>query len=443
MSHTEQDTPQALASMLASRRRRWLAPTAIVLMGVVGVVLYTVGAAPKREARAAIEDRARAQAQAVRRVQVAEVRRADEALVIRQPATLEPLRRSQLLAQVGGYLVERRADVGDRVEAGQILGVIATPVLEKELLEAESERSAAVAELADARQALEFAERTSARLAAAVEARSVSQQQADDARTQVRRATAAVQRAEADIQVVDARIERLRRQLAFRDLRAPFAGIVTRRTREQGDYIEVGGNTTDPPVFTIVDASTLRTVVSVPQAQAYLVRQGQEAVVRVAGVRDLTVRGTITRISGELDQTTRTMPIEVEVPNADNRLIAGSFATVEIAVTRPPEQRPAIIPGNALMLLPTAPSGPSGPTVGVLVPEGDAFTLAYRSVRLGRDFGSEIEVLDGLQPGDRVALNIPVPLPAGTIVEPFTPAPPPAQPAPTPATPAPARASNP
>ncbi len=421
MSHTETDTPEALAEMLTSRRRRWIAPVAVVMMLLAGAALYAVGAMPKREARQEASDRANERQNAVRRVQVATVRSADETLTIRQPATLEPLRRAQMLAQVGGYLVERRVDVGARVEAGQVLAVIATPMLEKELVEAEAAREAARAELAEARQGLELAERTSSRISLANQSRSVAQQQVDDAQTQVRRDLASVQRAEAAVQVVEAQIQRLRRLLEFRELKAPFAGVVSRRTREQGDYIEVGGNITDPPVFTIVDASSLRTVVSVPQAQAYLVRAGQDAVVRVAGLRDLSVRGTITRVSGELDQASRTMPIEVEVSNADGRLIAGSFATVEITVTRPPEQRPAVIPGNALMLLPNTPGG-GGPTVPVLTGDGPTYTLTYRSVRLGRDFGNEVEVLDGLQPGERVAMNIPVPLPENTRVEPFVPA---------------------
>lgn len=430
MSHIEHDTPESLESMLTSRRRRWLAPALVGVIVAAGGVMYGMGAVPKRDARAAVEERAERRATAPRRVMTAEVRRADEALTIRQPATLEPIRRAQILAQVDGYLVERRVEVGDRVSAGQVLGKIATPVLEKELSQALSEREAAVAELAESQQALELAQRTSSRLAEAGASSAAGRQEIDDAETQVRRASASVERAAASVGAAEARIESLRRQLAFAELRAPFDGVVTRRTREQGDYIEFGGNITDPPVFTVADASSLRTVVNVPQSAAYLVRVGQEATVRVAGVRDLVAKGSVTRVSGELDQATRTMPIEVELPNADARLLAGSFATVEIQVTRPLEQRPAIIPGNALMLLPTpqgnAGSGPAGPTVGVLRGDGPRHTVEYRSVRLGRDFGSEVEVLAGIEPGERVILNVPVPMPPETQVDVIAPQPAPA-----------------
>ncbi|MDX2148088.1 MAG: efflux RND transporter periplasmic adaptor subunit [Planctomycetota bacterium] len=433
MSAAEHDTPEALEEMLRSRRRRWLAPAALGVVVAAGGLIYAMGALPKREARAAIQQRAEQRATAPRRVVAVEVRRADEALTIRQPATLEPIRRALILAQVGGYLSQRRADVGDRVTAGQVLGVVATPVLEKELTQALSEREAALAEQVESQQALELAERTATRLVQAGASRAAAEQEVDDAQTQVRRASASVKRASATVEGIEARIESLRRQLAFGQLIAPFDGVVTRRTRELGDYIEVGGNITDPPVFTVVDSSSLRTVVSVPQALAYLIRTGQEAIVRVAGVRDLVARGTVTRISGELDQATRTMPIEVELPNADGRLLAGSYATVEIQVARPLEQRPALIPGNALMLLPTPQGnvppthgGSGGPTVGVLRGEGPSYTVEYRSVRLGRDFGSEIEILSGVEPGERVILNVPVPMPPETLVEVLSPQAPPA-----------------
>lgn len=448
MSHTpEADSPETLQRLLDAppRRARWIGVIAIVALALGGVALYALGAAPKREARQSVAERARTAASTVRRVQVATVRQAAEAVTIRQSATLEPRRRALVFAQVAGYLTERRVDVGDRVEQNQVLGVIATPVLEKELVESQSARDAAAAQLEDDRQALDLARRTLDRVTVAAQARATSQQDVDDAQTRVRRAAAAVERSTAALAQADAMIARLNRQLEFRELRAPFPGIVTRRTRDEGDYIEVGGNTTDPAVFTVVDAAVLRTSVRIPQAQAYLVRQGQSATVRVSGLQGLAIQGRVTRISSELDQATRTMPIEVEVPNDDARLIAGSYATVEIAAARPPEQRPALVPGNALMLLPTGSDGSGGgPTVGVLTGEAAPFKVEYRAVKLGRDFGSEVEVLAGLSPGERVLLNIPIPMSPETTVQPVDPPPAPgAAPAATPASPPPGRESPP
>ncbi len=416
------DSPEVINSMLSRKSHRWLPVTAVVLLALAGGGLYVLGALPKIEARAAAAERAAKLTSSPRKVQVVPVRQAAETFVIKQSATLQPQRRAQILAQVAGYLVERKVEIGDVVQEGQVLGVVATPMLEKELSQVESQRAAALAEITTTEQQLDFAKRTSGRLNKAVESKAAAQQDVDAAETQVQQATSSSERATALLQATEAQIERLRRLLSFRELRAPFAGTVTRRNREQGDFIEVGGKPTDPSVFTVVDSSSLRTVVDIPQSQAYLIRVGQSAKVRVGGVGDLVIEGKVTRISGEIDQLTRTMPVELLVPNTDGRLIAGSFATVEIETKRTMEQRPALIPGNALMSLPTQPDGSGGPTVAVVTGAAAPYSLTYRSVKLGRDFGNDIEVLSGLTTNDRVAVNLSIPLAAGTRIEPVNPA---------------------
>lgn len=418
MSDPHTDNPEQVREYLARRTPLWKPALALIAVGVVGAGLYAVGAEPKRVAARTAEERASAVSAGVRRIQVTEVRRSAEIFTVQQPATLEPNRRAMIFGQVAGYLVERRVDIGDHVEDGQVLGVISTPVLEKELAQAERQREAAVAELAVSTQRLELARRTSERIVNAANVRAASQQDADNSTTDVRLATAAVERSNAEVATIDAQIERLQRQLVFRELKAPFAGTITRRTREVGDYIEVGGNLADPPIFTVLDTSSLRTVISVPQAQAYLIRAGQDARVRVAGLGSTPIAAKVSRVSGEIDPLNRTMPIEVQVDNANGRLIVGSYATVEIDTQRPLDARPALIPGNALMLLPVQPDGSGGPTVGVL--NGDR--LEYRSVKLGRDFGGDIEILQGVEPGEKLVINIPIPLRPETRVEVVAPA---------------------
>lgn len=420
-SSPEHITPDQAHAMLTRRSHRWLPPTLVLVLLLIGAGLYAVGLFPKREARAQVQARAERQAAEPRRLLTATVRQADDVLTLQQPATLEPARRAGIFAQVAGYLVERRVDIGDKVEEGQILGVIAAPLVEKELREAQSDRAVATAAVAEAEQARELAERTMERLREAGLTGAASRQDLDNAETGLRATTASLDRARAGVDAIDARIQRLQRQLEFRELQAPFPGVVTRRTRDQGDFIEFGGNPNDPAVFTIVDTTTLRTVVRAPQAQAYLIRLGQQASVRIGGLGATPVAARVSRISSEIDPATRTMPIEVEVPNADGRLIAGSYATVEIRTTRDESQRPAIIPANALMLLPTTPEG-GGPTVAVITGAAGQNTLAYRSVKLGRDFGNNIEILSGVTPGERIALNLPIPLAPDTRIEPADPA---------------------
>lgn len=435
------DAAKDVQQFLNRRTRAWKPIVGVVFVGAIGLGLYAVGAEPKREAADVAHQRAESAARGVRRVQVVDVSQTAEKISLQQPATLEPNRRAQLFGQVAGYLVERRVEIGDRVEDGQILGVISTPVLEKELVQAERQREAAVAELAVGQQRLELARRTSERFETAANMRAASLQDADAAATDARLAAAAVERGAAEVATAEAQIERLHRQLVFRELRAPFAGTVTRRTRDIGDYIEVGGNLSDPPIFTILDTASLRTAISVPQAQAYLIRPGQVARVRVSGFAG-PLTGIVSRISGEIDPATRTMQVEVQVDNADGLLIAGSYATVEIDTPRPSDSRPALIPGNALMLLPVQPNGGGGPTVAVAVGSSSEPRLEYRAVKLGRDYGGEIEVLEGVKPGERIAVNLPIPLPEQSRLE-FVALAPPAKPAAPAAPPAPANPTAP
>lgn len=419
MSEIEQpDTAESVERLLSGKPRVLVPGLAAAAVVAAGVGMYLLGAAPRRAAAEGATERAAAATAPVRRVQAATVRLSDERVTVRQSASLEPNRRAAIFSQVGGYLAERRVDVGDRVIEGQVLGVVATPLIEKELSAALSQRAVVEAELADNRERLDLANRSLARLNEAARSQAAAAQDVDNAEIEVRRLRAAVTRAEAVIDATNAQINRIQRQLEFRELKAPFAGQVTRRTREQGDYIEFGGNPNDPPIFTVLDTSTLRTVIAVPQAQAYLVQVGQAATVRVSGMAGAAINAKVSRVSAEIDPVTRTMPVEVEVPNADGRLLAGSFATVEISTVRPAGDRPAMIPGNALMMLPTQPDGGGGPTVGVLVGEKPPHALEYRSVKLGRDFGSEVEVLGGVKAGERVVLNLPVPLGAEIRVEP-------------------------
>jgi RND family efflux transporter MFP subunit len=443
--HDGELSVESARALLAARTPAWIPVVAGTGLVLLAGGLFAAGFLPKSEAKAAVAERAERIAAAPRPVLTAVVRQASDTIVVRQPATLDADRRAQIFGQVGGYLAERRADVGDEVEAGALLGVIATPVLEKELVEAERDLDVARAELAANTQSLELARRTAQRLSEARESLAASKQEADDAATEVLRAESLVARATAAVAAVEARIARLRRQLEFRELRAPFAGIVTRRTREQGDYIEVGGNPTDPPIFTLLDVRSLRTVVDVPQSQAYLVEVGQSATIRVAGRSGPPLQGTITRISREIDPVTRTMSVQVQVPNEDGALLPGSFATVEIVAARPADARPALVPGNAPLMLPLQRDGSGGPTLAVVVARDDGFELEYRQVRLGKDFGNEVEILDGVAPGERIALNLPVPLPAKTRIEPVDPAPPPPPTGgstPAPASPPPARSGS-
>jgi RND family efflux transporter MFP subunit len=365
---------------------------ALVLAALVGAL--ALGAVPRIQQRRALETAASESATEAPRVSVAVARQApaDSERVL--PGNAQPLMEAALLARATGYIKARLVDIGDHVREGQLLAVIDAPDIDDQLAQAR-------ANLDQARATLRLNEANAA-LAKTVLARSlringkgvgvVSQEEIDQQRATVGTTTASVENARANIQVNEAAVQRFTDLQSFERIVAPFPGVVTARHVEVGDL--VSADSTNRELFHLMRTDVLRVFVNVPQVFATGIKVGHAATVYRREDPVAAHEGKVTRTADALDTNTRTLLTEVQVPNPDNTLRPGMYLQVKFRFDR--EVVPVLIPSAAL----TTRAG--GPRVGIL--DGEQ-RVQYRDVRLGRDFGTEVEVVAGLKLGEVVVVH--------------------------------------
>jgi RND family efflux transporter MFP subunit len=215
----------------------------------------------------------------------------------------------------------------------------------------------------------------------------VSQQELDERRSNDAQARANLGAAEANV-------ERLRQLENFKRVVAPFSGVITRRNVDVGDLIDAGGGA-GRAMFLLTQTDPLRIYVNVPQTYAHLVRPGQQVSVTQTELRGQTFRGQVARTAASIDTATRTMQIEVTLPNRDGALLPGAFVQVLLPLK---SVQGITLSTNTLMFR------SEGMRVAVIDAQG---SVSLRPIKIGRNYGETVEVLDGVSASDRVVLNPP------------------------------------
>jgi RND family efflux transporter MFP subunit len=291
------------------------------------------------------------------------------------PGTLQGFVQAPVAARAGGYLRRWTKDIGSRVRQGELLAEIETPELDQQLSQAIAARQQTAA-------SLDLAKSSMLRWEALRKRDAVSQQELDERRS-------AFAQAQANLAAADANVERLRQLEAFKRVVAPFSGVITKRNVDIGDLID----TTGKPLFLLSQTDPLRVYVNVPQAYAQLVKPGQTATVTQTELHGRKFRGEVARTAASIDAATRTMQVEVSLRNQDGALLPGAFVQVDLAL---PPSGTVTVPFNALLFR----------GEGVRVAAVDAKgTVHIRPVRLGRNFGDSVEILEGLAGGERLVVN--------------------------------------
>ena len=380
--------------MSGARLRRYAIGAAIALVALLALTLV-----PRHSvSRELLADAAASDSAPT--VQVASVARAAPGSALTLPGTVQPLHESAVYARVGGYVRRWNADIGQLVRQGTVLAEIDAPELEQNVQQARSQVQMNQA-------ALQLAKADLARWTSLERDSAVTSQELDQKR-------AAYASAEANTSAAEANLRRLVETRGFTRIVAPFTGVVTARNVDVGSLISASGATSAPvaggsvaggatsgSLFRISQTDTVRTYITVPSTYATSIRPGLDAQVDVQGLPGRHFAGRVVRTSASLDASTRTLLAEVDIPNRDFAILPGMYAQVSLRFPR--VSPPIMMPASALVIRSAGPQ--------VMVVEGangvrdGTGTVHLRSVQVGRDYGSTVEVLDGLIDGATIVTN--------------------------------------
>jgi multidrug efflux system membrane fusion protein len=302
----------------------------------------------------------------------------DEDLVL--PGSLQAYEESPIYARTSGYLVRWYKDIGSRVNKGELLAKIDTPEVDQELDQMRAARQQIVAQL-------ELAKISADRWENLRKTDSVSAQEADQQ-------TSGYKQAQANLAAADANVRRLEQLEGFKDVYAPFTGVLTRRNVDPGALINAGAGAAGRELFDIARVDPLRVFTSVPQAYAPFIKVGAKTAVTLQEFPGQKFVATVTRTAESIDTTTRTLLTEVDVPNKDGRLLPGSFGEVHFAVGSGVNK--VTVPVNAMLFR------SEGPRVAVI---GSDNKVRLRPINIGRDYGATLEILGGVSPSEQVVVN--------------------------------------
>ena len=346
------------------------------IAGLVFLLLLALGAARtllSRHANAGVIESVSAE-QSRQYVKTTAARRNAAAQNLALPGTLQGFMQSPISARASGYLKRWQHDIGSRVAKGELLAEIETPEIDQQLGQAVAARDQAAASLALTRSTVERWEGLRKKDV-------VSQQDLDERRS-------AVAQAQANLAATEANVGRLRQLEEFKRIVAPFAGVITRRNVDVGDLID-----SSRVLFVLSQTDPLRVYVSVPQSYAQLVKVGQKVRVTQGELRGQHFDGEVVRTSGAIDAITRTLQVEVALPNPGGSLMPGAY----VQVTLPLQASQSLLaPTNTLLFR-------AGVTM-VAVADAQG-RVSLRRVSIGRNFGTEFEVLDGISTSERLILN--------------------------------------
>lgn len=372
---------------------------AVALMAGVFVVLlaglFVLGWLPHHRRLAEIESAAKKQGNAAPVVDVATARREKVAPALELPGSTRAFQQTAVYPRAAGYLKKLNVDIGDRVEAGQILAEIETPEIDAQLAASQATLEQARASATKAKSDLELAQTTLARYVGFSKTGGVTQQQIDEKQSAVDQTKSASAGADATVKADEAEVQRLTALQGFQKVMAPFAGTITARNYDVGALLSATtGGSNGSPLFDIDQVDTLRVFVDVPQSYADEIRVGEKATFVIRNAPGKPFEGVIARTAASLDEQTRTLRVEADFPNKDGSLLPGMYGQIRYELKQ--GGGPLIIPSSALVF------GADGTRVAVI---GEGNKITFQPISLGRDLGTELEVTQGLTGDERIVAN--------------------------------------
>ncbi len=413
----------------------WLIAGVVVVM----LIALVVGLLPRLSRNKEAKEQTREQT-AEPEIDVVKVVRATGGGGLVVPGTTIPITISSIYARANGYLKKRFVDIGDHVHKGQLLAIIDAPDLDQQVVQARQQVDQAGAQLAQQQTQLALTKITVERYRALVARGVFARQDGDQREADYQSQIANVAAAERNVEAYKANLGHALALQQFERVTAPFDGVVIQRNVENGDLIQAsgaGGSSAPPPVatgssasgsaqnaasntggssgsgtnlatpstgmggqggalFTIAQSGRLRILVSVPEGYASQIHNGQAAALNFQELPDRTFHAAVTRTSDSIDQNTRTELVEVQVDNHAGLLLPGMYAVVTFADKTGDAADvggPIVVTGDAIAIR------DDRPTVAVI----DNGKVKLTPIQIGRDYGSAVEIVAGLRPGQIVA----------------------------------------
>lgn len=410
----------------------------LIVIGVAAailVVLLVLGFLPRMERKKDLDKSHQETVGALPVVHTIVAKPADETESIILPGNIGAIQYTTIYARVDGYLKERIVDIGDPVKKGQLIAVIDTPTIDEQLAEARAdllravagvdhakaqlkeaiaEKDTALANQQKAKSNVDYATVTATRWQNLAIRGAVSLQSRDEkvrfldtssaelkaqgadvatASAKIVAAQASVAEAKAEVKAKDAAVKKLVAEQSFQRVLAPFDGIITLRKVDPGALITQGSQSSDLELYQMAKIDRLRVYVSAPQRVARYLRAGQTAEINVPEFPERKFTGVITNVSGALDPSTRTRQTEIQIDNKDHALLPGMYSEIKMSGAR--EGKWIRVPGTTLV------TRPSGQFV-VTVADSKAH---YQPITIGRDFGNEVEIREGLKGNEHVVVS--------------------------------------
>ena len=390
------------------RRLLWI----LIVVAVLAVALL-VGWLPHQKRNEEVDAKAKQQRNSVPVVEVQIVHNASAEQELTLPGTVTPLKSAHIYARASGFLKARFVDLGDTVRKGQLLGLISAPDLDTMV----SQQTAMLQQSKDgvvtAQAALRLQQVTYDRVHTLVLHGILSKQDDDTALAAVESAQSNFQAAENAVKSAQAAQAHAQSLADFEQVRSPINGTVTARNVEVGNFVSTlgaaqgmtpvpaAGSTGGPPtggaqggeLFDVVDLRSMEIFVAVPEQDAPFVQTGQPVDLTFSEIPGQTFTGKVIRSSDSLSQQSRTLLAEVQVNDRQHRLRPGMFASAEMHYRAP---NPGIlISGDSLLTM----------ARGEFVPVVENNVIQMRSVHVGRDLGTQVYIIAGLEDGDRVVVN--------------------------------------
>ena len=384
--HRSPEGHEDLSALVAGRTpevRRRTGRRAWSILAIVGICAVGAAAAstwPRLRVPAALAETTQKIDQARRSVSIVSPTPSKAVAEVRLPGSTSALQETIIYARTSGYISSLTADIGDRVRAGQLLATIASPEVDQQLNEARARREEGHTNLVLAGSRLK-------RLKSVSASGAVSAQQLDDAQA-LYNSQLAAQRVSDDV------VSRLETDQSYQKVIAPFDGVITRRNIELGSLITAGSGTSVSSLFELTQQNTMRIFVDVPQSWSPSITVGMTASVELREFPDETFQAKVVRTSSALDPATRTLRTELHIANPQGRLLPGMYVQVKFSCDN--SHGAMVVPSNTLVI----------DSNGVNVVRVDSQGRIVRTpVRIGRDFGREVEVVSGLSPDARLVVS--------------------------------------